>query len=341
MPQFTTISPTHIKGQKRAAWERCRDGRYVAIGWLEDVNLTGKSIVDVTRLIKERNYSNEAAAIQSFERFFQLKPGDYVAINNVNHGLYGVGLIESEYRFQSRKHASGDPSSDPFYSHYRIVKWITTEYLPRTALVSDGETPWQPYGAVGKVYPQPPPYIQRLLRSDSEAELDAEVIQPEEFKRVIASIEILRNEREHKERAHESLVEDFFVAAGYLKHKHIKYRQGRVDVMIQNAGRTLLIAEVKADWNLSLFSIDAIKQAYNYAHEQGVRYILITNGDTYILFDRLKGLSYETNYVGEFKLSELQKDDLPLIDRLRPERLTVLDVAEALRHLAETFDHKA
>ena len=75
MPQFTTISPTHISGQKPAAWERFLDGHYVAIGWLEDVDLTNKSMNEIRELIREREYDNEAAAIQSFERFLSLKAG--------------------------------------------------------------------------------------------------------------------------------------------------------------------------------------------------------------------------------------------------------------------------
>ena len=39
MPKFTTISPTSVPGHKPHAWERFRDGRYVAIGWLLGVRL--------------------------------------------------------------------------------------------------------------------------------------------------------------------------------------------------------------------------------------------------------------------------------------------------------------
>src|SRR6266852_6122757 len=103
MPQFTTISPTHISGQKPGAWERFREGRYVAIGWLEDIDLTNKSMDEIADLVRQREYDNEAAAIQSFERFLSLKPGDYVAVNNTNHGLFCVGRINSGYKFKLGK----------------------------------------------------------------------------------------------------------------------------------------------------------------------------------------------------------------------------------------------
>jgi hypothetical protein len=342
MPQFTTISPTHIPGQKPRAWERFRDGRYVAIGWLDDVDLAGKSIDEITDLLRRRGYDNETAAIHSFEKFLSLNPGDYVAVNNTNHGLFGIGIIESGYKFQLHKHDCGDP--EEFYPHYRDVKWVKTAYMPRTSLVSEGETPWQPYGTVGKVYPELPPYIARLLEiSLPVTPNDLKFLRPPDFKLVLEAVEVLRKERDHKERAHESLVEDFFVALGYVKHKDIKYRQGRVDIKIETAGQTLLIAEVKADWNLSRANrngIDAIKQAYNYAHDQGIRYVIVTNGDTYILFDRLKGLSWESNLLGEFQLTALQQEDMALIERLRPARLSFTDPGEALRHLAESFSSR-
>ena len=105
-------------------------------------------------------------------------------------------------------------------------------------------------------------------------------MRPQFLESVIQSVEILRKQKEHKERAHESHVEDFFVAIGYRKHEDIKYRQGRVDIMLEKAGITILIAEVKAAWDISFYNgMEAIKQAYNYAHDQGVRNVIVTNGD--------------------------------------------------------------
>src|SRR5580698_3428025 len=105
--KFTTISPTHIPGQKPRAWECFRDGHYVAIGWLHEVDLTGKSINEIADLIRRQKYDNETAAIQSFERFLSLDLGDYVAVNNASHGLFGIGIIDSGYKFQLGKHESG------------------------------------------------------------------------------------------------------------------------------------------------------------------------------------------------------------------------------------------
>jgi hypothetical protein len=345
MPQFTTISPTHIPGQKQAAWERFRAGNYVAIGWLNDVDLTGKSAREIEDLIRQRNYADETAAIRSFQRFLQLNPGDYVAVNNTNSGLFGIGIIESGYKFLLRKHdcGAGADASESFYPHYRDVKWKVVDYMDRSSLVLDGETSWQPYGTVGKISPTLPPYIQRRVgihHQVNKSEKAMHFIRPLELEQVIKEVEQLQKEESHMERAHESLVEDFLVALKYAKHRDIKYRQGRVDIRIEMAGRSLLIVEVKAEWNLGFQStkgLEAIRQAYNYAHDEGVRYVLVTNGDTYLLFDRLRGLSYKSNLLGEIQLTKLKEADLALIDRLRPERLPRPDFGETLQYLAESF----
>jgi hypothetical protein len=216
--------------------------------------------------------------------------------------------------------------------------------MPSRSLLAEGETSWQPYGTVGKVVKELPPYIRRVLEISLPSEVKEIVfIRPPDLKNVIETVELLRKESEHKERAHESLVEEFFVALGYSKHKDIKYRQGRVDIRIEQYGRTLLMVEVKASWELNLANNDGIharQQAYDYAHEEGVRYVIVTNGDTYFLFDRLKGLSWESNLLGQFRLTALVQEDMEIVDRLRPARLSVSDVGETLRYIGESFQGK-
>jgi MoxR-like ATPase len=181
-PRFTTISPTHVEGKKKEAWERFRDGGYVAIGWLKDTDLTGKSMNEVTELIQQKKYDNEASAIASFKKFlFELEPGDYVAVNNTADGLFGIGIIESGYKFDLQKHDIGD-DVEHFYPHYRDVKWIKTDYMPRASVVKKGEAAWVPFGTVGKIDPELPPYITRLLgmtslvnASDDENDFTEEV----------------------------------------------------------------------------------------------------------------------------------------------------------------------
>lgn len=336
MPQFTTISPTHVPGKKEYAWRNFLSGGYVAIGWLSEKDLTGQKIEEVEDLIRKQGYDNEVSAIQSFRKFLALKVGDYVAVNNVGYGLFGVGQITSQYKFKLNKHDSGAEELEEFYSHYREVKWIVKDYLPRTSLVAAGETAWAPYGTVGGLYSELPPYIVRIVYPEAAVQTEQiKYIRPDFLASVIGHIETLRSDAQHQERAHESLVEDFFVALGYQKHKDIKFRQGRIDVTLEYAGQPLAVIEVKRDWTLNMNAVR--QQAYVYAHSIGVRYVVLTNGETYVLYDRLKGLSWDSNLIGEFRLTSLQDEDVQLINRLRPKVFGNPDLHELFRHLSEMF----
>lgn len=334
-----TISPTHVSGRKEYAWNNFRSGGYVAIGWLSDYDLTGKSLDEVISLIREEIYDNEASAIDAFTKFLTLEVGDYVAVNNTNAGVFGIGVISSGYRYQKDKHNTGADDQEVFYSHFRDVEWKYTNYVRRKDIISPGETGWKPFGTVGSLDDEVPPYIRRLLgeRLPEPGPKPTPVV-PDYLKEVIGSVRELRSDSKHKERGHESLVEDFFCALGYEKHRDIKFQHGRVDISLWDGSNILVIVEVKKDWNLSHYSSpEAVKQAYNYALDQGVRYVILTNGDYYAVFDRIKGLSYSSNLIGEFSLTVLEEEDVALIQRMSRDNIVNPNIEELLRYLSESF----
>jgi len=93
-----------------------------------------------------------------------LEIGDYVAVNNTNHGLFGVGIVTSAYEYEKGKHDTGAKDPEEFYSHYREVEWKYTDYVRRRDILGPGEVGWRPYGTVGSLEEEVPPYIRRLLR---------------------------------------------------------------------------------------------------------------------------------------------------------------------------------
>ncbi len=138
---------------------------------------------------------------------------------------------------------------------------------------------------------------------------------------LIKDIESLKKDEEHKERAHESLVESFYELLGFKKFNDIKHRQGRIDISVEHGGETIIVTEVKKDWNLSYKDKSTVIQAYNYSLESGARYVIITNGDYYAIFDKEKGRSYESNFLGVFKLSQPTEEGLKLIGILKKENI--------------------
>lgn len=147
---------------------------------------------------------------------------------------------------------------------------------------------------------------------------------PSFLKQLVDDIRKLKEDPEHKERDHESLVESFYEKLGYIKVEEIKYRRGRIDIKIQLNGKTIIVNEVKPNWNLSYSKPGVLKQAFNYALEAGSRYVIITNADYYAIFDRNKGYSYHDHLVGEFRLSMLTQEDLKSIELLKKEVLLTM-----------------
>lgn len=325
MPRFITISPTHIPGKKKYAWNNFLKGGYISAGWLQDeiIDLTKKTLDEAILIIRGEKYSNESKTIDFFRKFFSLEIGDYVAANNTNDGLFGIGIVTSGVKFQKYKHDTGHDDQKEFYSHYRDVKWIYTTYVKRKDIIIPGEKGWMPYGTLGKLENEVPPYIKRLLgKAIQKKTVKIKYIVPDNLKELIQNIKKLKIDPKHQERAHESLVEDFYCALGYEKHRNIKYRVGRIDISIWHEEKPILTAEVKKDWSLNSYNYqDAVKQGYIYALEKGAQYVVVTNGDYYALFDRSKGLSYKSNKVGEFKLTALEEKHLKIINKLRLDNL--------------------
>ncbi|MFZ2654851.1 MAG: type I restriction enzyme HsdR N-terminal domain-containing protein [Victivallales bacterium] len=337
MPKFLTVSPTSIAGKKEYAWNNFKKGSYVSIGWLP-IDFTNNTIAEIESKLKKEKYDNEVSAISSFQKFMALDIGDYVAVTNVNFGMFGIGRIKSGYKYKLHMHDTGADTEDHFYSHYREVDWLVTDYHKRSELLEEGEKCWSPYGTTGILEPEVPDWVKRATGEMGKPKHEIQYEAPTEYKDLVKNINKLKAAKEHYERAHESLVEEFMVLLGYEKFTDIKYRKGRIDVSISVEGKDLILFEVKHDWNLNYqANPKVISQAYNYALEQGFRFVGITNGDYYAIFDRLKGLSYESNFIGEFLLTKLQSDDIKIVNNIKKSELLKIKVKEILISISEHF----
>ena len=167
MPKFATISPTHIPNKKKFAWENFKNGNYVAIGSKLSVDLTGKTMEEVAHLIRSASSYDQKdydKRIREYEDFiFNLNIGDYVAVKNVNYGLFGIGIVTSEYYFKKFAHDTGSTNPHEFYCHFRDVKWLITSYMKREDIVRPEERAWAPYGIIN-VYPEIPEYLKKVLK---------------------------------------------------------------------------------------------------------------------------------------------------------------------------------
>jgi hypothetical protein len=168
LPYFTTVSPTCQRGGKPQAWRRFRLGKYIAIGWCYDNNLAGMTWEEIRPIVirtsvPSENASDERDGLHSFPIFLELcrrgseGRGDYVAVKNVNHGLFGIGIIKSGYQYDRHHHFTGELGH--YYPHFVEVEWVCTDYIRSREIDFGSETHWMPFGTLGQLYTELPSYI--------------------------------------------------------------------------------------------------------------------------------------------------------------------------------------
>lgn len=167
--KFAVISPTHIDGKKPEAWENFKNGRYVAMVSRIKEDLSNKSIDEIlekVRSIPRYRGTELVRRLREYPAFFSLRKGDYVAVNNTNAGLFGIGKIKGGYKFLKSGHNTGSSNPDDFYCHFYPVKWIDTSYRRKRDIIFSGEKGWPPRGIIS-LFLEVPAYINRILKKSS------------------------------------------------------------------------------------------------------------------------------------------------------------------------------
>lgn len=156
------ICPSHCQGQKEEAWKSFLSKNIMSIGW----NSTDYTDYNIDRIKQE--YQNDSAAIRSFMLIKQINEGDIVCCTNNNHGLWGIGIALSRYKYEKHIHYAGrdEEGKDSFYSHYIDVTWLCFKkqgFIPVYDLdINPPETQWSPYETLSKK-DEIPHYIHNYL----------------------------------------------------------------------------------------------------------------------------------------------------------------------------------
>jgi len=146
---------------------------------------------------------------------------------------------------------------------------------------------------------------------------EKEISSPQWLTGLVEKIKLLQGKSSHSEREHEVLVENFFELLGYKSLEDIKFQEEKADLLIEKNGKPVIVVEVKRDWGLKQRTFLVLKQAYDYAQRLGARYVVITNGNYYEIYDRAKGMSYKDHYLGSFSLLSLTLEGEKLIEVLK------------------------
>ena len=149
----------------------------------------------------------------------------------------------------------------------------------------------------------------RSSRSSIAEESDTFVV-PDWLEPIIGYIKSLHNQADHKEGDHEDIAKKLFEGLGYTPIEEIRSQRGRIDILISVENRPLITVEVKRDWSLSESNTDYVQQAFNYSHQIGTRFVVVTNGDRYLIYDRNRSLLLNEMLCVNFELTKLDDEGL-------------------------------
>jgi hypothetical protein len=100
-------------------YEYCIQNKKIAIGFLNDRNLSDKEGADI-RSISSNNPEIDDHDTNSMSYFIHnLKEGYYVVIPSGNHRFRAIGRITGDYEY--------NPDSSIRYNHFRDVEWLVTD----------------------------------------------------------------------------------------------------------------------------------------------------------------------------------------------------------------------
>jgi len=303
----------YIWGANRGSYsevEKIREGEYV-------VDVKNKEVVQIFQycfLIKtedsrvqeyfgwdsEKPYGKR----RQYKHVYFLKTPKKTKNNKKNYFQEAFGLSSNKHWLPGQKYFNNEKIIDALKKtgSKNIEEFLgivdTNIYLPGNKYIPSKNT------KITNMEKEPAESIEKNIKPEP----------PVWVRKNIEEVLILKNDEGHLERDHEILVVKLFDSLGYSPFKDIKHQRGNIDIRIDKNDRPMIVIEVKADWALSKQNRGAREQAFRYALDSGARYVIVTNGDYYCLYDRKKGLSYEEQFLGDFQLSNLSEEGLQLIE---------------------------
>ncbi|MDP2905604.1 MAG: type I restriction endonuclease [Candidatus Omnitrophota bacterium] len=335
MKRYWVIAPYNSEKKEifDKAWEFDLKNGTIAVGWKDMKDIFMRPITEVEyNKIYDDFYSKKLKRISVYDRktfwrfWHDISIGDLVIARRGMKRMLAFGeVIGGPFYDENKGKERVGYLTDYSYANFLSLKWQINEiaFEKQVFLMSTiQEIPEDRYNLFIRGESKSVRTQDKVINKLDDHPLEVISERPQWLESLINDIESLKNDPQHKERAHESLVEAFYELLGFKKFNDIKHRQGRIDISIEIQGKTIIVNEVKKDWNQSYRDKTTIIQAYNYSLESGARFVVITNGDYYAIFDKDKGRSYDANFLGDFQLSKLEKNDLGLIDLLRKDSIS-------------------
>ena len=119
----------------------------------------------------------------------------------------------------------------------------------------------------------------------------------------------LRTCRGLPERNMEDLVKELLVRLGHPAGS-VVFQVGHIDVLVQaRDGKPSVVVEVKTSLRSKPDRDSALRQAFDYASRNGAPIVVITDADTYEVYDRRAGLDHASMLRASFRMSAFRETD--------------------------------
>jgi hypothetical protein len=135
-------------------------------------------------------------------------------------------------------------------------------------------------------------------------------------------ISIVREFRDRGEEEKRQLVAQFFHQVLGYKRARVRIEHKHNDVRVHDRrDQPWLVVEVKSLLDTERDRRAARRQAFDYAHRLGMRFVVISDGDYYEIFDRCSGqrVRYDEMRQGSFRVTALRLRDSDLLNLLAAE----------------------
>lgn len=110
--------------RKAKYWDECRDGGWIGIGWMNDVDFNTLTTRDAVKEMFLTKTGQQGGTSSVWNFVGRIKPGDIVVANRGRKTVVGVGVVTSEYLHPEHPN---NPSQVADCRHARRVEWrITT-----------------------------------------------------------------------------------------------------------------------------------------------------------------------------------------------------------------------
>ncbi len=161
------------------------------------------------------------------------------------------------------------------------------------------------------------PHMHRTVEHGSVSFESAKKITPP-FEGASEYLDRVKAVRGLPERNMEDLVKELLVRLGHSPGS-VLFQIGYIDVLVNGSdGKPRFVLEVKPSLRSKTDRDSALRQAFDYANRNGAPIVIITDADTYEIYDRQAGLDHASMLRAKFQLTGFKESDVSGLEFLKP-----------------------